>query len=169
MRKRNVPTPNNDTDVLSPQQLRFITEYLKNGRNGTQAALAAGYAPKNAGRQAHVLLTTSRKIKEFLATATKEAAKEVGVYSLQDAMTDANEAIQFAIATNNANARVKAVELKMKLHGLLIERHDIRSPAPFSFTILPFGASAPQPIDVTPTQEALPPGQEVIDVDATST
>lgn len=33
---------------LTPKQFAFVQEYVTNGRNGTQAAVAAGYSPKTA-------------------------------------------------------------------------------------------------------------------------
>jgi len=57
---------------MSPKQLRFIDEYMKD-RNGTQAAIRAGYSPKSAKVTASRMLTN--------ANVKAEIAKRVGEYS----------------------------------------------------------------------------------------
>jgi phage terminase small subunit len=46
----------NKGSKLNLRQQAFVVEYLKNGGNATQAALAAGYSPKTAYSQGHDLL-----------------------------------------------------------------------------------------------------------------
>lgn len=45
---------------LTDRQRRFVAEYLKNGGNGTEAAIAAGYAPKSAAVQASRMLNDDK-------------------------------------------------------------------------------------------------------------
>jgi phage terminase small subunit len=56
---------------LTLKQERFCREYLKNGFNGTQAAISAGYSQKTANEQAARLLAKV-SIKEFIQKAKKE-------------------------------------------------------------------------------------------------
>lgn len=61
---------------MSPTtELRYKTfagEYVTNGFNATQAALAAGYSPKTADRQGHALLRNP-KVEALIAELTKPA------------------------------------------------------------------------------------------------
>ena len=50
---------------MSHKHARFVAEYFKNGRNGTQAAIAAGYSPKTAHVQASRMLRNV-KVRAFL-------------------------------------------------------------------------------------------------------
>jgi hypothetical protein len=62
-------------DSLTPQQRLFALEYLANGQNGRQAALAAGYSPKGAEVRASELLKL-RKVRIFVdAQLTKREQK----------------------------------------------------------------------------------------------
>ncbi len=45
-------------DAMRPQEFRFVTEYCVD-LNATQAAIRAGYPPKNAGQQGFILLKKS--------------------------------------------------------------------------------------------------------------
>ena len=45
--------------ALTPKQELFVAEYLANGFNATQAAIAAGYAKKNADTQGSRLLANT--------------------------------------------------------------------------------------------------------------
>jgi phage terminase small subunit len=49
----------NKTLPLTPQQIRFCAEYVRD-LNGTQAAIRAGYSRKTAGSQAYDLLKSER-------------------------------------------------------------------------------------------------------------
>src|SRR5436853_613986 len=68
---------------LLPRHLAFVDEYMKNGRNGTQAAIAAGYSPKRARFTASRLMATNgnvaaeinRRIAEYTKTAGIEPVK----------------------------------------------------------------------------------------------
>lgn len=96
---------------------------MKDG-NGGRAVKAAGGSPNAASRRAKVWKNIPA-VKEQIDKALK-ASGERAVYNLQAAMADAEATIEFARETGNANAMAKAVELKSKLNGLLIEKHDVR-------------------------------------------
>lgn len=53
-------------------------------------------------------------------------SKVIQTYNAEQAMLEAEEAMQFARETENANAFVKAIELRSKLKGLLIEKHQVQ-------------------------------------------
>ena len=56
---------------LNLKQIRFADEYIKNGGNGTQAAVFAGYSPKTAAQQASRLLKDAN-ISEYIAARQAE-------------------------------------------------------------------------------------------------
>jgi phage terminase small subunit len=45
---------------LNERQKRFVAEYIRNGGNGTEAAIAAGYSPKSAAVQASRMLSDDK-------------------------------------------------------------------------------------------------------------
>jgi phage terminase small subunit len=102
----------------------FVEEYLKTGQ-GKQSAIKAGYPAKTAQQNAVALLKKDKFVVDAIAKA-RGAVVAAGTYNLQMAMKEADDAIKFARKTENANAYVKAVELKTKLNGLLVEKHDHR-------------------------------------------
>ena len=67
------------------------------------------------------------RISGLRAVATKEI-----IYNVQEAMREAHAAFQMAVETRNAGHMVRAVELKSKLKGLLIERSETGRPGEFS-------------------------------------
>lgn len=112
------------TDRQEFQWDKFVTAYLAHG-DGTRAAVEAGYSEASADSQACVLLLHNTYVRgKVEAARAKIQAK--GVYNLEKAMREADDAIEFARSTKNANAYVKAVELKSKLNGLLVEKHEVK-------------------------------------------
>lgn len=147
-----------DADHLSPKQIEFLKHYLATG-NGMQSALKAGYAKGNASRTASLLINHNPAFQKALKAAREEAIKD-GSYNLKKAMAEADEAISFAKETENANAFVKAVELKAKLNGLLIEKHELIR-VPLEINIMGIGARPSLPaLDVTPIVEAITSGSD---------
>lgn len=64
-----------------------------------------------------------------MTQALEKAATQsvtLAAYNADVAMNECESAILFAKETGNANAYVKAVELKSKLKGLLVEKVDMR-------------------------------------------
>lgn len=110
---------------LTPKQATFVAEYLKTG-NGAQSAIAAGYSRKNARQSAHYLLHHVQAVMEAVS-AIRQSVAEKAEYDVEAAMGEALAAMDFAQRTDNANAYVKAVELRAKLMGLLVERIDQRT------------------------------------------
>lgn len=106
---------------LKPRERKFVEEYLKHGHS-KQAALAAGFPERRASTWGSELVRHHTEVKAALAEARSKSVT-AAAYNIQAAMSEADSAIQFARETENANAYVKAVELKSKLNGLLIEKH----------------------------------------------
>ncbi len=64
--------------TINDKHKAFAREYVANGFNATQAAIQAGYSPRSARRQGHVLLHTPEiqaMIGEWKAKAEKKAEK----------------------------------------------------------------------------------------------
>lgn len=107
---------------LSQKQRLFIAE-LQKGANGADAAKAAGYSPHAAKFQAYRLLQNELvraeldKVRQNLAAATE--------YNGERCMAELDSAIAFAKEHKQANAVVKAVELRARLAGLLREKVDV--------------------------------------------
>jgi phage terminase small subunit len=57
---------------LTPRRERFVAEVIKNGGNGTKAAIAAGYAESGAHQEAHRLLRNA-EIQERIQRAKQRA------------------------------------------------------------------------------------------------
>jgi len=109
---------------LDPRKSIFISEILT-GKNGAEAARAAGVEKKNAARQA------SRWSKEPEVAAEIEkglaAIREGAEVTAETMIRQLDADRQFAIKTENASAATRASELKAKLVGLMIDRRDTRS------------------------------------------
>jgi phage terminase small subunit len=67
---------------LTPKQLAFVDEYMRNGRNGTKAAIAAGYSENRAPFTASRLVSNGNvadEIKRRVEAYSKTAGLEVVV------------------------------------------------------------------------------------------
>lgn len=108
---------------LTPRQLRFIAEYQK-GVSGTDAAIAAGYSKRTARHAAYQLLHDNSQVRAELEKVRQNLA-ELTEYNAERCAAECDRGMEFALRTDNANAYVRAVELKGRLHGLLREKVDI--------------------------------------------
>lgn len=70
---------------LRPQMMIFVTEYLRNGNNATQAAIAAGYSEKTAASQGSRLLK-SVEIQQYLNKTEQNLNKDLRVMFAEDAV-----------------------------------------------------------------------------------
>lgn len=61
---------------MSHKHARFVAEYFKNGRNGTQAAIAAGYSPKTAHVQASRMLRNV-KVRAYLREVYRSYSTQI--------------------------------------------------------------------------------------------
>ncbi|WP_339197856.1 terminase small subunit [Paenibacillus sp. FSL P4-0176] len=70
---------------LRPQIMLFVTEYIKNGGNGTAAAIAAGYSEKSAYSQASRLLK-SVEVQQYLNNTQQSINKDLRMMFAEDAV-----------------------------------------------------------------------------------
>ena len=70
---------------LRPQAMIFVTEYLKNGNNATQAAISAGYSEKTASSQGSRLLK-SVEVQQFLNTTQQNLNRDLRTMFTEDAV-----------------------------------------------------------------------------------
>jgi len=75
--------------------------------------------------RAHYLTTRCKPVMAAIDQARRQML-EAAAYTAERAMSEAERALEFAEENKNAMAMVKAVELRAKLAGLLIERIDQR-------------------------------------------
>ena len=106
---------------MTPRQKRFIEEYLID-QNGTQAAIRAGYAPKNARTTGAKLLAHSN-IAKSLAEKQREASEKASV-TLQDVINGLRKEAMFTGKGSAHSARVSAWSHLAKVLGYVIERHE---------------------------------------------
>ncbi len=106
---------------ITPKQQRYA-ELLATGMPQAHAAKHAGYKSKCSANDAY----RHPLVQEYLSTIRNRAAARTG-HTVVVAMEEANGAMAFARETENATAYVKAVELRAKLSGLLIDRVEVVS------------------------------------------
>lgn len=70
---------------LRPQKMIFVTEYLKNGNNATQAAMAAGYSEKTAASQGSRLLK-SVDVQQYLNKTEQNLNRDLRTMFTEDAV-----------------------------------------------------------------------------------
>ena len=108
---------------LTPKQKAFVREYKKNGGNGTQAAIKAGYSEKTARKIASENVTKP-VIREALAQEEKKL-QEKYEYTIDDMVRELDDVKMKADVEQNRQAQIKAIELKGKAFGLFIDRQEI--------------------------------------------
>lgn len=102
---------------------KFI-ELVASGENAYQACVKAGYSPKYARTNAHILRDKyEQEIKE-LKPVMKKAIEEEFKYTVKESFSKLNEIQKLALLQdekgnfNNLNAAIKAEELKGKMFGV---------------------------------------------------
>lgn len=108
---------------LTPKQRRFIAAF-QTGIPAAQAAVQAGYSPKTAKHAAYQLMHDNKLVRAELDKLRQHLIAEAE-YNGEKALADCDNGMAFAIKTANANAYVRAAELKMRLTGLLRDKLDI--------------------------------------------
>jgi phage terminase small subunit len=108
----------------NPRFRMFAHEYFRTG-NAPAAAKKIGMHPASGTR-----FLKDPRVQAQLVPLREKVMNELS-YTLKSAMIEAQEAIDFAMKTDNANAYVKAVELRAKLNGLLVDKLDIKSQTAF--------------------------------------
>ena len=108
---------------MSPKQQRFAEEYVID-HNATQAAIRAGYSPKTAYSQGQRLLKNVEVAEAVRAKEVRLSRKiEVTVAFLTEEL---EEARVLAMENGQASAAVQATMGKAKLHGLLVDRSEVK-------------------------------------------
>lgn len=70
---------------FKPMQLIFLQEYMRNGGNGKQAAISAGYSERSAESQASRLLRDG-KVREYLNKKEANLDKDLRQMFVEDAV-----------------------------------------------------------------------------------
>ena len=109
---------------MNPKQQRFAEEYVVD-HNATQAAKRAGYSPKTAYSQGQRLL---KHVEVQTAIAAEQARlrrkTEVSIRSMTE---DMRENRDLAVENKQAAAAQQASMGIAKLHGLLIDRAEVKT------------------------------------------
>ncbi len=116
---------------MSAKQQRFVEEYLVD-HNATQAAIRAGYSEKTAYSIGHENL---KKPEIAAAIAAGEARlrrkTEVSIRSMTEEMRENRD---LAVANGQAAAAQQASMGFAKLHGLLVERTEVKTTSEMSLS-----------------------------------
>lgn len=139
---------------LTPQQARFCELYIANGRNGTQAAIAAGYGAKSAHVRAHKLLAME-KVQLYLAELVIPAAAKA-IDDLGKKAVELESREESVTARETAAAEQESIEAMRERIKLLM----VNSLCGMAFTTMNQLASwTERGVEFTPsgqlTQEAL--------------
>jgi phage terminase small subunit len=73
-------------EQLTTKQIRFVEEYIRNGGNGKQAAISAGYSENTAESQASRMLRKV-KVQNALKERRSQIQQELRDYFIGDALT----------------------------------------------------------------------------------
>lgn len=104
---------------LTSLQRKFADAWLANGKNGTQAAIIAGYSAHSAKSQASKNLGT-KKVRDYLAHCEAELVEKAAKH--MDADETLKRLAQEIRTAPSDTARVNAIKLQMQYLGLLVER-----------------------------------------------
>ncbi len=111
---------------MNSKQQRFVEEYLVD-HNATQAAIRAGYSAKTAYSIGHENLKKPEIAAAIAAGEARLRSKtEVSISSLSEEMRENRD---LAIKNNQASAAQQASMGIAKLHGLLVERTEVKMTA----------------------------------------
>ncbi len=109
---------------MNPKQRRFAEEYVVD-HNATQAAIRAGYSERTAKQQGSRLLTYVDVIEAVRAKEARLSRKiEVSISSLSEEMRENRD---LALENKQAAAAQQASMGIAKLHGLLVERTEVKT------------------------------------------
>ena len=131
---------------LTERQRRFALEYLRNGGNGTAAAISAGYSPKSAHVQASRMLRDD-KVTAYRRAQARVLYKALGLtpekigletYSVYQRCMQAEEHLSWDADAHayvpdgmyvfDSRGALKALELLGKLAGAYTEKIEISAP-----------------------------------------
>jgi len=99
---------------MTPKQAAFVSEYMID-HNGTQAAIRAGYSKRTARQQA-VELLASGEVQQAIKVA-ETAAQQRNAITIDDLLSELEDARQLAAGQGQASAMVSATMAKAKMLG----------------------------------------------------
>lgn len=99
---------------MTPKQAAFVSEYMID-HNGTQAAIRAGYSKRTARQQA-VELLASGEVQQAIKVA-ETAAQQRNAITVDDLLSELEDARQLAKMEGQASAMVSATMAKAKMLG----------------------------------------------------
>jgi hypothetical protein len=130
MKKQTLPAVK---QPLSKKKELFVLEYTQNGRNPIQAALAAGYPAKFATYMSDKLMRDPEVKKRIDAVYGKTGSGSVSRDVLSDLYLDAVVASK---RLGNTRDLINAVNGLARLHGLDVDRKEIKGDLSFSLSDL---------------------------------
>ena len=112
--------------LLNPKKAKFVLNICQ-GMKPIDAYLDAGWngSRKIASAGANRLMKNDESVIDAIAVVKADYAR-TSKYSFEKFMGEMNEAMEFAKATKNATALVRAIELKGKANGHVVEKLDSR-------------------------------------------
>jgi phage terminase small subunit len=125
-----------DVEALSgltrPKWQRFVAAYCS-GSTLAASVQSAGYTCRSPKQYASKLL--AQPAIAAAVTKVRQALAERQVFTMDRAMEQLKQDREFAIATDNASAAVRASELMARMSGHLIDRIDARIAVGFSVAL----------------------------------
>lgn len=113
---------------LTPRQQRFVQEYLTD-LNATQAAVRAGFSAKTAGQIGARLLKDVKVRAEIVKGQGKAADRNE--LTVDAHLAELDRLATHALAAGQVSAAIRAQELRGKVAGFYVERHeDVTSMTP---------------------------------------
>jgi hypothetical protein len=114
---------NQEDKALTARQRKYI-EAVGSGQDSVSAALSAGYGKAYAQAAASRIGKIPAVAKALESIRAEFRSRTL--YDLEAAVSEIDRALSFAYSKGNPMSVAKLLELKSKLHGLLIERLHIR-------------------------------------------
>ena len=130
---------------LDIRRATFVRHFCS-GKSAAESARLAGYAEAYC-RNASERLLKQPAVKQAIDRA-RARLREATEYDQRAAMQELDETIAFARETGNATAMARAVELKAKLNGLLVERREDLHLGGFQLVVSGIDRSAPEHGDI---------------------
>ena len=113
---------------LNGRQEAFVTAYIAQGcQNALKATRAAGYAESGAARRSNLLM--KHPVIKARIDKLKKKAEDKAILSANETL--AKLTLEATNMESPPFARIKALELLAKYHGLLIERQEVGTPGQF--------------------------------------
>ena len=116
--------PREGRKYLNAKEIKLLDGVMA-GKDPEQAALDAGFPPKSAAARASQILNSAKGLAE-LALRRRSLAEKTDLYNVPLAVKDLDVAIDLSLKAGNIANYMRAIELKAKLSGLMVERIDAR-------------------------------------------